>query len=160
MTKAGALNCLVTCLLNAASQPSRHEHPRILFAEDDGEIGYIVTEMLRAEGFDVTPVENGDDGAITFDNHPFHMLLTDVRMPGIKDGIDLATHVRQRSPGLPIVIVSGYAEDLGARLKNLGKRVTFLRKPFLFRELVSSVESALLSTATSVVIREISSWQV
>lgn len=124
--------------------------PRILFAEDDIDVRDFVTEMLLAEGFDVTMVGSGDDGAITFDSQPFHLLLTDVRMPGTKDGIDLAAYVRQQNPSLPVVVVSGYADELGARLAALGRRVTFLCKPFRIGDLIIAIESALFSTAASI----------
>lgn len=125
---------------------------RILYAEDDADIGHLVTEMLFDEGFDVTKVENGDDGATTFDNQPFHLLLTDVRMPGAKDGIDLAAYALGRNPDLPVVIVSGFAEGLGTRLASLGQRATLLHKPFLMGELISAIHSALLSASATVVI--------
>ena len=138
--------------LKDGSQSGGGQHQRILFAEDDVDVGYFVTEMLRAEGFDVTKVESGDDGATTFDSQSFHLLLTDVRMPGTKDGLDLAEHVLERNPNLPIVIVSGFAEEIGARLAALGRKATFLRKPFLMGELVSAIQSALLSASVSAVI--------
>ncbi|MGI4806695.1 MAG: response regulator [Janthinobacterium lividum] len=122
---------------------------RILYAEDDVDIGHLVTGMLLDEGFDVTKVESGDDGVTSFDNQPFHLLLTDVRMPGAKDGLDLAAYALGRNPDLPVVIVSGFAEGLGARLASLGQRATLLRKPFLMGELISAIHSALLSASAS-----------
>ncbi|MGI4794365.1 MAG: response regulator, partial [Janthinobacterium lividum] len=125
---------------------------RILYAEDDVDTGHLVTEMLLDEGFDVTKVESGDDGVISFDNQPFHLLLTDVRMPGAKDGLDLAAYALGRNPNLPVVIVSGFAEGLGTRLAILGQRATLLRKPFLMGELISAIHNALLSASAAVII--------
>lgn len=115
----------------------------ILFAEDDIGIGCIVTEMLRDQGFNVTLAESGDAAATILDTGKFHLLLTDVRMPGIKDGIDSAIHARQQNPQLPVVIVSGYAEGLGLRLKNLRGNTTFLSKPFPMKDLVNVIRSGL-----------------
>lgn len=117
----------------------------ILFAEDDSDIGCIVTEMLRAEGFNVTFADSGDSAAIFLETGNFHLLLTDVRMPGIKDGIDLAMHARQHFPQLPVVIVSGYAEGLGLRLGGLRGGFAFLSKPFLMTDLVSVIRNRLAS---------------
>ena len=139
--------------LKIGSKPGSAQHTRILFAEDDVGIGYLVTEMLLDEGFDVTKVENGDDGAIAFDKgQAFQLLLTDVRMRGVMDGLDLAAHVMKRNPNLPVVIVSGFTEELGERLTSVGRRATFLRKPFLMENLVSAIHNALLSTAASAVV--------
>ena len=112
---------------------------RILFAEDDFGLRSVVTEILSAEGFEVTTVESGDQAAIVLETEQFDLLLTDVRMPGIKDGFDLAEHARRRDPGLPVVVTSGYAEQLGTRLAELGRDVKFLCKPFRLDELITTI---------------------
>lgn len=120
--------------------------PRILYAEDDVNVGLFVSEMLHDEGFEVTSVESGDDAAAVLENERFHLWLTDVRMPGVKDGTDLAVYACQHVPRLPVVIVSGYASELESRLKELDGKVTFLSKPFLFGDLSAAIHSALLAS--------------
>jgi len=116
---------------------------RILYAEDNFSIRCFVTEMLAFEGFDVTAVETGDDGVVVFETMRFDLLLTDVRMPGAKDGLDLATYARQKDPGLPVVIVSGFADELSARLQKLSGRTIFLKKPFRIDELLTVIRAYL-----------------
>ena len=101
-----------------------------LFVRDDVHINKFVTAVLRDEGFDVTPIESGDEAALSLDKESFHLLLTDVRMPGIKDGLDLAAYALRQNPRLPVLIVSGYAEELGERFNILGRKIQFLRKAF------------------------------
>ena len=125
------------------SSSEKDIRPRILYAEDDVDVGLFVTEMLRDEGFEVTSVESGDDAAATLEHERFHLLLTDVRMPGVKDGIDLAIHADQHAPELPIIMVSGHASGLDKRLQALGKKITFLSKPFRFSDLSAAIHSAL-----------------
>ena len=117
-------------LLEVGLQPGHNWGPRILFAEDDFDIGILITEILRDEGFAVTSVQSGDEAAVTLDKESFHLLLTDVRMPGIKDGLDLAAYALRQNPRLPVVIVSGYVEELGARLNRIGRKVSLLRNLF------------------------------
>lgn len=114
---------------------------RILFAEDDVLVRSLIGELLREEGFAVFEVESGDAAASVLEGESFDILLTDVRMPGRMDGLDLAAHARQRSPALPVVVMSGYAEQLGARTRALGDRVALLHKPCRLEELVTALRN-------------------
>ena len=116
---------------------------RILLAEDDVGIRCFVTEMLSFEGFDVTAVESGDRAAVLLETEQFDLLLTDVRMPGIKDGIDLAAHAWRRDPELPVVIVSGFAEGLASRLQQMRGNTKFIQKPFRIEELMHAIRACL-----------------
>ena len=118
---------------------------RILFAEDDLGIRSVVTEILSAEGFEVTTAESGDQAAVVLETEQFELLLTDVRMPGTKDGIGLARHAWKRDPGLPVVVISGYAEQLRVRLAELGRDVKFLCKPFRLDELLAAITTTARS---------------
>ena len=112
---------------------------RVLFAEDDAQIRFCTSELLRDEGFHVVEVEDGDTAASVLETQSFDLLLTDVRMPGSKDGFDLATYARRSNPTLPIVVITGYAENAAARIRDLGQFVALVRKPFTSQELVEAV---------------------
>jgi len=58
------------------------------------------------------------------------VVCTDVRMPGRADGIDVAVRARGRMPRVPVLVVSGYAAELGRRLDVLAPPSAFLSKPF------------------------------
>ncbi len=120
-----------------------HCSATILFAEDDPAIRSIVTELLTTEGYFITTVESGDKAAVLLDFERFDLLLTDVRMPGIKDGIELARYAWTLKPELPVVIVSGFAQELALRLDQLKGNVRFLAKPFRFGELTKTIRSCL-----------------
>lgn len=139
----------ITSLPETRSLAEAVRGQRILFAEDDLGLRSVVTEFLSAEGFEVTTVGSGDQAAIVLETEQFDLLLTDVRMPGTKDGIDLAEHAWKRDPGLPVVVISGYAEQLGARLAELGRGVKFLRKPFRLNEFLTTITAAARSRESS-----------
>ena len=122
---------------------------RILFAEDDSGIRSVVTEMLCFEGFDVTAVESGDRAAVVLETERFNLLLTDVRMPGTKDGLDLAVYAWRHDPGLPVIIISGFAEGLSSRLQQMRGRMSFLQKPFRADDLMHVIRMRLLRSATN-----------
>jgi len=69
------------------------------------------------------------------------VLVSDVTMPGEMDGLALAEALRERLPGLSVVLVSGYAAaTVGDGLAGRGAR--FLQKPFRLAELAAAVAAA------------------
>jgi len=69
---------------------------RVLLAEDEVLIRLVAAEHLRDEGFEVVEAWDGDEAARLLDGPGrFDVLFTDVRMPGLLDGIDVAMHARR-----------------------------------------------------------------
>ena len=113
---------------------------RILLVEDEGIIRMMMAEFLEDEGYDVMEAWDGDE-AIRLLNEPnrFHILFTDVQMPGSQDGIDVAIHARRLYPQLPVLVVSGYATSLMRRLGVLDPAARFLSKPYKMQEVADTL---------------------
>ncbi len=104
---------------------------RILLVEDEGLIRLITADILRAEGFDVTEAWDSAEAARLLDGIAgFDALLTDVQMPGLGDGIDVAVHARRRNPDISVLILSGYAPNLRDRLAALAPAAAYIGKPY------------------------------
>ncbi len=74
------------------------------------------------------------------ENQKIDLLVTDVVMPNM-DGPTLAQRMRQTSPGLKIIFMSGYTED---KLKDhMGENIFFLPKPFTLKQLAAKVKDVL-----------------
>ncbi len=103
---------------------------RILFVEDEGLLRLVTAEFLRDEGFTVMEASSGDEAAalLAEQTHYFDVLLTDVRMPGRLDGVDLAIQARRHRADIPVLVVSGYAPHLVKRLSALHPAATFISK--------------------------------
>ncbi len=85
---------------------------RIVVVDDDAENFHALSELLAAEGFEPLPFESGDAAwaAIASEAVLPHAVLADVRMPGL-DGVALLRRIKARSPGVPVILVSAFADE-------------------------------------------------
>jgi CheY-like chemotaxis protein len=116
----------------------------VLLVEDEWLIRTIMSEELVDAGFDVTSAETGDEAlALLARPKPdFHVLVTDIHMPGKTDGICLARIVRERFPSVPIIYTTGRPDALD-RADLPGGRISTLVKPYKPSRLVEAVRTAL-----------------
>ena len=113
---------------------------RILLVEDEGVIRMVLAEFLRNAGYAVVEAYDGDVAArLLADDAGYDALLTVVRMPGALDGIDVAMLARLRRPGLPVLVMSGYAPQLVKRLAELRPAAVFVAKPYQMQEVVETI---------------------
>ena len=116
----------------------------ILVAEDEDVLRDLVARALSNEGHKVT---TSADGAQALDllgsaANTFDLLLTDIKMP-VMDGIALALAAARDHPELPILLMTGYA-DQRERAHGLDALVhEVVAKPFSIAELQSAVAGAL-----------------
>jgi FixJ family two-component response regulator len=71
------------------------------------------------------------------------LLLTDILMPGLMDGVELGRRVRHVRPGLPIVFMTGYADRVAAVLGQTIPSGHLLHKPFGRTELGRTISACL-----------------
>lgn len=116
---------------------------KIMLVEDEDAVRTFSTRALTNKGYQVFGAESGEAGLAlldTVDIKTIDLLLTDVMMPGM-DGPTMAKKIREKSPDLKIIFMSGYTED---RLKDhMGSNIFFLPKPFTLKQLAEKVKEAL-----------------
>ena len=111
---------------------------RILLVEDNDEVSAGTEALLQMMGHQVTCVFNADTALRLFDDAhakqartgealPFDLVISDIHMPGTMNGIDLAEAAQAFETRLPVILVTGYAEELD-RARHVDVRV--LSKPF------------------------------
>ena len=85
---------------------------RILVAEDDGPVRDFVRRALEMDGHTVTAAHDGGEALerLTSPVQTFDLLLADIRMP-VVDGIALALQLARDKPDLPILLMTGYAQQ-------------------------------------------------
>lgn len=119
---------------------------RILVVEDEPGVRDFVKRGLLSVGYDVTAVEDGNSALTELERNKYHLMLTDVVMPGI-DGIALALKAAKEHPELRILMMTGYATER-QRAHNMETLAhTVLAKPFSLKGLIAAVDEALKSTS-------------
>jgi DNA-binding response OmpR family regulator len=127
--------------------------PRILLVDDEVHLRGALTVSLRAKGFDVVGADDAASGLNAFQGSHFDLAVVDVYMPGV-DGVRLIKALRERSPHLPIIAISGVrlsdsqrtALDFLPRLPGLSE-IVCLQKPFRLPELLNAIQAALVGAA-------------
>lgn len=116
----------------------------ILIAEDEEEVGRVLTHILRDAGYHVTTAASGDEAIEVFKlSGPFDLLLTDVVMPGKLLGPALAKAARQLDPDLRCIFLSGYASEATVHGNGLRPDDIRLMKPVGRTDLLHAVSKAI-----------------
>ena len=89
-----------------------HPHKAvILLVEDDVLVRFTTAEVLREAGFDVLEaVDSSEALALLTTGHPLDLVITDIRMPGRMDGVQLASVIKATRPNLPVALLSSHLE--------------------------------------------------
>ena len=117
---------------------------RILIAEDEDAVRALVARALMEAGHDVHASADGGEAieVLQREGGRFDLLLTDIRMP-VMDGIALALATARDFPAMPIILMTGYA-DQRERANGLDAIVRdVLTKPFTLAQIRSAVTAAL-----------------
>jgi CheY-like chemotaxis protein len=116
----------------------------ILVVEDSIEVLELAREILEGAGYRITTAESGDAALAIFEaiGDTLDLVFTDLVMPGGINGIVLAQEISRRAPGLPVLMTTGYNEELVAE-GPLRHGLDVLGKPYRRSELVDRVQQAL-----------------
>lgn len=109
----------------------------ILVVDDDDGVRRFVAEGLETFGYHIKQASSGTDAIALLDIAIPDIMIVDFAMPGMT-GIELAELVRGRAPDLPIIMVTGYAEEGVSADTSLITHI--IRKPFKIDALVDAVE--------------------
>ena len=107
---------------------------KILLAEDDTNLGFMISDQLRSDGYNVTLCSDGAEAFRRFNEDSFHICIFDVMMPK-KDGFTLASDIRKINTEIPILFLTAktMTEDKVLGFKSGGD--DYLTKPFSTEEL-------------------------
>ena len=105
----------------------------ILFVDDHEVLARLSCEILSMQGYRADCAFNAADALAKLAEEDFDMLVTDFRMEGM-NGLELAQKVREKTPHMPIIVITGYSDLDG------NKDVTVLSKEDLFPGLLDKIK--------------------
>jgi len=109
---------------------------KILLVEDEMLVRELALEDLTEAGHEVTAAGTGDEGlAILRQGNGFDVLFTDIRLPGVVDGWQLATEATRLIPALKVIYATGLNDDTG----RVGPGERLLAKPYRKDDLLNAV---------------------
>lgn len=120
-------------------------HPTsVLVIDDNTDLAENIAEILEDFGVEVQLAYDAEHALACFDDRKWNLVVTDVRMPGM-DGLELLALLKERSPGTPVLVMTGYADrEMVARAHHSGA-LAVVHKPLdldAFLELVERVAAA------------------
>lgn len=115
---------------------------KILLVEDDLNLGIIISDHLKSDGYTVALCSDGFEGMLRFNQEKFHICIFDVMLPK-KDGFTLARDIRKMNSEIPILFLSarGMTEDKVEGFNAGGD--DYLSKPFSIEELQLRIKALL-----------------
>lgn len=115
---------------------------KALVIDDDPKILTVYQELLGRRGFAVVACDDSARALARVRGEAFHVVLLDVRMPGL-EGTDLLPIIKRLQPELPVIIVSAYCDEASKSYYHAMGAFEALSKPFSHERLVDTIERAL-----------------
>jgi len=113
---------------------------RILIAEDSSVIQNLTKKILSQIHYEVSTVKNGAEVLVHLKNNAFDLVLMDIHMP-VMDGMECARQIRATNNEIPIVAITGNANNYSMDdFKNAGIN-DFLPKPLNYDHLLEMVKN-------------------
>jgi DNA-binding response OmpR family regulator len=121
---------------------SSNNSAQILLVEDDRNLGFVIQDTLKQEGFVVHLASDGKEGLSHFNKGGYDLCLLDVMLPK-KDGFSLAEDIRKVDSEVPIVFLTakGMAQDKVKGFQVGGD--DYITKPFSSEELILRIRAIL-----------------
>lgn len=115
---------------------------RVLVVDDDDEMCRLLFDVLKGEGFSVTTMRNSLEAAKFLKKEDFDVIVTDLKMKGLK-GLDLLEETNKVAPLTPVIIITAFGTiESAIQAMKLGA-YDYITKPFQMDEFVLIVKKAL-----------------
>lgn len=122
---------------------SSSAHRRILLVDDNANGLAARKSVLEELGYSIVTCTSGADALEQFESRGvFDLVVTDYKMPRM-DGLELIGRLRKHTPGLPIVLISGYVDTLGMNEASTGADVVIQKSANEVSHLIRSVNRLL-----------------
>lgn len=127
-------------------QDNNTKKHRILVIDDEEAIRELLKETLELSGYLCDAVGSGKEGLRRLRGRDqFHLVITDVRLPGMS-GLEVLDLVGRKYPFVPVIIITGFATIESTKEAMRRGAVDYIPKPFTTGSVVSSVDKAIRSS--------------
>jgi GAF domain-containing protein/ActR/RegA family two-component response regulator len=113
---------------------------RCLVVDDEEAVGDMIADVLRSAGHTVTVARGASEGLSRVRSEPLDVVFTDLSMPGMT-GWELARAVRDAVPGLPVILISGFAVEVSPEELEAGGVHSVLAKPINMGEVLDAASA-------------------
>jgi DNA-binding NtrC family response regulator len=110
----------------------------ILVVDDEPSVLLTNSMILRHHGYEVIGVATAREARVVLQEQRFDMLVCDLALEGSRSGIELLDFARARYPGIPAVLLTGYANH-ELEEEAVRKRITLLSKPIEVKDLMDTI---------------------
>jgi DNA-binding NtrC family response regulator len=118
----------------------------VLLVEDNPDVAGATTVLLDQLGYRVRGVNDADAALRALDDD-IDLVFTDIVMPGRLDGLALARAIRQKHPGLPVLLATGYSDAA----RSVNSEFPILHKPYQIGDLSRALAGLHLGRRSNLV---------
>jgi CheY-like chemotaxis protein len=118
----------------------------VLLVEDNDAVRNFAEQLLEDMHCPTVSAASGEDALELLDREQVDLVFSDIVMPGMS-GIDLAKRLGELQPGLPVLLASGYSDEI---LRGEASEFQLLRKPYGADDLRAAMEAALSGVGKAV----------
>jgi two-component system, NtrC family, nitrogen regulation response regulator GlnG len=119
--------------------------PRILIADDEDSLRWVLEKGLRGAGYEVMSVGDGESAIRAFEAEAFDLVFLDIRMPGV-DGLTVLDAIREARPDASVVVMTAHGTmDTAVQAMQRGA-YDYLAKPFDLDAVLLLAERALAAS--------------
>ena len=115
--------------------------PSVLIVDDEDMVRTALEQWLRLSGFETATAANAQEALTAIDDRHPHIVLTDVRMPGLS-GMDLLRTIAERGLPTEVILITGHGDVPMAVEAMRAGAFDFLQKPYVPDQLVHSISRA------------------
>ncbi len=115
--------------------------PSVLIVDDEDMVRTALEQWLRLSGFETATASNAEEALAAIDDRHPHIVLTDVRMPGLS-GMDLLRSIAERGLPTEVILITGHGDVPMAVEAMRAGAFDFLQKPYVPDQLVHSISRA------------------
>jgi CheY-like chemotaxis protein len=123
------------------TDPPSKQGPLVLIVDDDPEVATMLSRALSRHGYRIDTTSSPEQALSRAAQQPYQAAVLDLVMPE-RDGAALATALREKIPGLPIALLTGYAHSPLLR-SGLRSGMALFSKPVAIQELVDFLKTEL-----------------